>query len=540
MDASNLPILPPPDLAGWYRPGPLMEKFHESTARVRVIIGGRGSGKTTGVSLECIRHGWYNAGAKIYVLRKTQDANDTTTLDTFEQTFQKSGTGYQETKTSLFKKTDGGVHFRIPSQLACQKYDEFKSSGRRSNRDMEIWLKSVGDVFCSHIHFAGVPSSQYRASRFRGYECSMLVFVEADQLEKEDLDLGMACLRWKGADPTVCDQVGCIKDCGVVLDSNPPGTMHWIASMEREAYESQGFKEGEAFSLPSIRDKVKSREFWHIPTEENAHNLPQNYVDDLKAQYDDNPSMLDRMLLGKYADAFDGKRVFHKYKQAHAYNSLAFPRGAYLIRGWDFGTTHAVIWSAYWEDGGDEYWWDIAEYFATQSDTDTQCRRVREITNKLFPYWNDRDQCSGVRDFCDVAGAQKKAEGSSLKVLATHGFFPGYSRMGLPESIALYNRLLQKRDRYGNLIYRLDKFSCPRLHTASSGGYRYPNPGEPGHGSDEPLKGDAGQNYDHIADASRYAKINCMRLLRDPHEDAADATGRLVRPVKVNRKKIWW
>lgn len=514
--------------------------FHRSTARTRVLIGGRGSGKTTAISVEVIGHGWHNAGSKIYVLRKTQDSNDVTTRATFDQTFQKSGTGYQETATSLFHKYDNGTHYRIPSRLACQKFDEYKSSARRSKRDLEIWLRSVGDVYCSHIFFAGVPSSQYRASRFRGFECSMLILVEADQFEREDLDLAMACLRWKGADPSTCNHNGYITDTCVILDSNPPGTLHWIAQMEKDAYISHGYTEGEFFSLKTIRDKSGSREFWHVPTDENEANLPPGYVDDLKYQYRDNQAMLERMLYGRYADAFDGQRVLHNYKSDHVYTSLMFPKGAYLIRGWDFGTTHAVIWSAYWEDGGDEYWWDLAEYFATQSDTDRQCRRVKEITNKIFPFWNDRDICSGVRDYCDIAGVAKKAEGSSLKVLATHGIFPGYSRMGLAESIALYNRLLQKRDRHGNYIYRLDKFSCPRLHTASSGGYRYPNPGEPGHGSDEPLKGEAGQNYDHIADASRYAKINCMRLLREAGEDPKDAVGRLVRPVKVNRKRVGW
>ena len=526
------------DPHAWYKPGSSMQEFHASDAPVRVLIGGRGCGKTTAVSLECISHGWHNAGAKIYILRKTQDSNDTTTLDTFEQTFRKCGTAYTETTTSLFKKIDGGKHFRIPSRLACEKFNEWMAGGKRSQRDIDTWLKGIGDVLCSHIHFAGVPSAQYRASRFRGYECSMLVFVEADQLEKEDLDLGLACLRWKGADPSTCNHNGFINDTCVILDTNPPGTMHWIAQMEEEAYKDRGIKP--IFSNRTICERDGSRQYWHIATEENRDNLPPGYIESLQKQYRKNPAMYDRMLLGKFADAFDGQPVFHSFTQEHAYRELPWVKGAYLVRGWDFGTTHSVIWSAYWENDGAEYWWDLLEYYAEQSDTDRQCRAVLELTNKVFPFWNDRDICAGVKDYCDIAGTQKKAEGSSIKVLATHGFFPGYSRMGLQESIALVNRLFEKKDRHGNLIYRIDKMGCPRLYTALCGGYRYPNKGEPGYGSDEPLKGEAGNNYDHIADASRYPKINCMRLLRSPHEDPEAAVGRLSRPVKVNRKRIWW
>lgn len=513
------PVVSEPIYLDWYKPGKSLREFHVSNVPVRVLIGGRGSGKTTSVAVECIGHGFHNAGAKIYILRKTQDSNEDTTLDTFEQTFRRCGSGFEETETSLFKKIDGGKHFRIPSILAIKKFNEFLSSGRRAKGDIQKWLKSAGDALCSHINFAGVPTANFRATRFRGYECSMLVFVEADQLASEDLDLGVACLRWKGADPEVCDEKGFIKDTCVILDTNPPGTMHWIPKMETQA----------------LKDADKTIRFWHIPTEENRENLPSGYIEKLERQYARNPAMRDRMLLGLYADAFDGQPVFYNFTQEHAYEMLGWPKGAYLVRGWDFGTTHAVIWSAYFQVGAQEYWWDLLEYFAEQSDTDRQCIRVREMTDLYFPFWNNRDVCAGVKDFCDPAGAAKKDTGSSLKVLHTHNLFPGYARRGLQETIALYNRLLDTKDKHGNYIYRIDKTNCPRLYTASCGGYRYPNQGEPGYGSNEPLKGESAQNFDHMADASRYAKVGCLRLLKEPTAETIEGPiGRLLHRLKPN------
>jgi phage terminase large subunit len=89
---------------GWYKPGKSLSEFHACNVPVRVLVGGRGSGKTTSVGVEVIGHGLHNAGAKIYILRKTQDSNEDTTLDTFEQVFKECGTGFQETDISLFKR----------------------------------------------------------------------------------------------------------------------------------------------------------------------------------------------------------------------------------------------------------------------------------------------------------------------------------------------------------------------------------------------------------------------------------------------------
>jgi hypothetical protein len=107
-----------------------------------------------------------------------------------------------------------------------------------------------------------------------------------------------------------------------------------------------------------------------------------------------------------------------------------------------------------------------------------------------------------VKDFCDIAGKANKDTGSSVNVLRTYRIFPGWKLMGLQQSLSIYNRLLQKRNQWGAPIYQIDKDCCPMLFTASYGGYRYPVEGEPGFGGDEPLKGPAGGNFDHICFAA--------------------------------------
>jgi hypothetical protein len=217
----------------WYKPGPTVSEFHASKATIRVLIGGRGSGKTTAIAVEAVlKHAWLYAGSRIYVLRKTETSNQDTTVETFEQLFQQSGTAYVETESSLFRKKEGGRLFRLPSRKAVELYNQFIQT-RPSKSALERWLNVQGDKWCSFLQFSGVPTSSHRASRFRGFECSLLILVEADQFERPDVDMAVACLRWKSPDPSVCDSKGFIREQGIILDTNPPGKRHWIATIRQ-------------------------------------------------------------------------------------------------------------------------------------------------------------------------------------------------------------------------------------------------------------------------------------------------------------------
>lgn len=502
---------------GWYKPGKSVREFHVSKARIRALIGARGSGKTTTIAVESIGHGFHNPGGKIYILRKTQDSNLNTTQETFDQVFAQCGSAYVDTGYSLFKKIDGGVHYRLPSADAVQMFNTFTQS-QPNKGEILRWLETIGNRWCSFVHFAGVPDNTKRDSRFRGYECSLLIFVEADQLSEEDLRMGLLCLRWKNAHGQDIEDKGCI------LDTNPPSPKHWIARYEEEHASDV---------------KVK---FWHIAMDENAHNLPDGYVEDAKRSYASNPGMYRRMILGEYAEAFEqAGRALWAFSEEHAHDNLGWPRGAYLVRGWDYGTTNAVVWAAYWEEGGQEYWWDMQELCMMNSDAEKQAREVVRLTQEIFPFWNDRGVCAGVMDYCDPAGAARTDKGRSIDMAHSYGIYPGFSTKfrSLQLTLAVYNRLLEQRDSRGNLSYRICRVGCPMLYLASLGGYRYPQEGEVGYGRDEPGKGPAFGNYDHVADASRYAKINCLRLAKTELEKMQRPVGKLAKELSPNPTRRW-
>lgn len=511
----------------WYRPGPSVSEFHQSTARIRVLIGGRGSGKTTGVGVETVlKHALRYAGARIYALRKTQQANQDTTLETFEIVFRNAGEAYIDTGVSLFKKMEGGRQFRLPSKKAIKLYNDWLIAHPGATKIEKVrWLDTVGDRYCSFLLFGGVPTKSSKATRFRGFEASLIVLIEADQFDREDVDLAMACLRWKGADPEDCNEQGYLRDQGLILDTNPPSPRHWIAKWEEE---SKKYPEGDNY--------IK---FWHIETEENRQNLPPNYIEGLARQYANNPAMYARMLKGQYAEAYDGSPVLWAFNQSHVKRDLPFVKGAYLLIGWDFGATaNANVFSAYWERDGFEYIWDLWEYYQEQTDTEIQCREVQRILNEVFDYHNDRRYVAGIMHFCDPAGAQKTDKGDSLSILHTYGFYPGYRRLGVNSSLTAYNRFLEMRDNKGEPCYRIDEAGCPMLFAASSGGYRYPAEGEPGHGGDLPGKGPFFGNFDHVADASRYAKAGVLRIMKVDVDKKPNA-GRLFVKRKLNKLRKW-
>ena len=497
----------------WYRPGESIASFHASQAYVRGLVGGRGSGKSTGVSVEVSRHCWHNAGAKVMLVRKTETSQADSTIETFLQTFAKLGNLYTDTGDGLFKIWDNGRTIRLPSDKAVKAFNAAAPTWKTKGERIQ-WLDTEGTRLCGFVEMRGVPNDKDSEIRFRGFECSMMVLVEADQLTKKDFNLAMACLRWKGSDPDTCDENGFILDAGLILDTNPPSPSHWIAQLEADKKQME----------------MLNAEFWHIPTHENVHNLPPNYIErQIMIPYANNPAMIERMLYGRYADAYDGNAVYYAFNAAeHAGEDLPWPKGAYMIRGWDFGTHNSVVWSAYWIENGVEYWHDMAEQFLESSDTERQAVEALKLTEQDFPFWNNRDVCAGVMDYCDPAGKNSsylvsdKRLRDPIHVLQTFGIHPGYktspAQRGLQVSIAIVSRLMSRKDKDGRPVYRIDKKNCPMLYRGLCGGYRYPKQGEPGFGNNQPLKGALCEHLDHIQDAARYGKINALRLLDEEVE----------------------
>lgn len=504
--------------------GKSLQEFLADSHFIRFLIGGRGSGKTTGLAEDITGHVWQNAGAKVIIARETETSQADSTIETFWRYFEQLGPLYSPGGPGLFRSWNNGRTFRIPSKLAIERMqEECKDFTTRSQ--IAHWINTRGDTLCGYIEFRGLPSAD--KGKFRGMECSYFAIVEADQVAEKQFELALACLRWKGTDPRTCDEKGYIKDRCVVLDSNPPSPHHWIAKKEKEEAEK-----------PESEQLMR---FWHISTYENEHNLPENYIrDTILLPYAKKPAMIQRMLWGQYAMAYDGDAVYYNFSaDIHVGEDLPWTKGAYLIRGFDFGTCNAVVWMQYWANGKDEYLQILLEQYMEGSDTDRQARDAVQKTHAEFSdpatneeYWNNRTICAGLLDFCDPAGeasnysishnSQGQRTRNNADILRTHGISPSTLlwQRGISTGIAIINRFLAKKDSKGNPCFKVDGKHCPLIVAALGGGYRYPKEKESGFGGEEPLKGLAHQDFDfsHIMDAMRYPALNVLKLMKEDFE----------------------
>jgi hypothetical protein len=254
--------------------------------------------------------------------------------------------------------------------------------------------------------------------------------------------------------------------------------------------------------------------------------------------------MYRRMVDGEYAEAHEGSPIFHAYREdIHAGDDLPWPKGAYMARGWDFGTNNAVIWAAYWMENGFEYFHVLLEQYLSGSDTERQAIQAVNRTTSEFPFWNNRSICAGILDFSDPAGAASNfstaATASNVKILNTHGVFPGTKlwERGLQIGLAIVNRMLEKRDSKGRPCFKLDRKNCPMLWKAFCGKYRWPMEHEAGWNSNTPVKGHDCGHVDHVCDAMRYPLMNVMKLLREEFEPLKPSARRqeAINPNPVRR-----
>jgi hypothetical protein len=505
--------------------GPSISQFINDGSFIRVLIGGRGSGKTSALAEDITAHLWQNAGGKAIIARETETSQADSTIDTFHQFFERLGDLYQPGKLGLFKSWNNGRTFRVPSRLAIERMEK-ECAGMKTRAEIAHWIITKGDALCGYIEFRGLPAAE--KGKMRGLECSYLAIVEADQVSEKQFQLSLACLRWKGTDPETCDEKGFIKDRCVVLDTNPPSEQHWIAEFEK--------RQGE---LPP-HDRVAR--FWHISTYENEHNLPENYIrDTILLPYANNPAMIERMLWGRYADAFDGKPViyayqrgFHEWTPTRPGERMPWLYGARMIISCDVGTNNFSLISAVKEHKGFTYWHALKEIFLSDSDTDRQCLELLRVLADEFPFWNFNPQvCPEVRFYCDPAARNKNftkrgPNESALAVMHSHGIFPGFRiGAGLNPSLAVVNRLMQQNHVEtlpdGSLQtvwhFKISSVGCPLLCRALRGEYRYPLLGESGFGSGEPLKGELCNGADHRVDGFRYGVLNVFGLGQETHPE---------------------
>lgn len=438
-----------------YTPTPTVARFMASDARMRVIMGPVGSGKSVACCFEIIRRaGQQKPNAqgirksRCIVVRETVRQLTDTTIKTFMDWFPSGVCGHymRTTKTYFFK---------------------------------------VGDVECE-IMFRALDDADDVAN-LNSLEATFAWVNESRDIHPDILD---ALSKRVGRFPSAKD--GGASWFGIFMDTNPPtlDTWHYQQMEQIDPKDGVSFNDNgwDVFKQPSGRS----------PYAENIQNLPEGYYDTQGRSEEYIRVFID----GDYGLSLAGTPVF-KYFRPDYHMSRAtlrpFLNGTRpIIVGMDLGLTPAAVIGQQDPRGRALV---LAE--AVSYDMGVQ-RFVRTV---LKPLLYERFSGAPVIVVVDPAGIQRAQtdERSAVDIIKAEGLrvMPARTNSITARIAAVDDYLMRQVDGDPGLL--VDP-SCNRLKAALMGGYRFKKNGE---GLEK--GGDAGK-HSHIGDAISYLCLHIGSL----------------------------
>jgi hypothetical protein len=190
----------------------------------------------------------------------------------------------------------------------------------------------------------------------------------------------------------------------LMLTPNPPEHHHWLAQeFPREGVQGSGL-----------------RECLTIATLDNAHNLPDGYIDELMNAYPPGHPMRRRLLEGKRGLTMTGEPIYGKIfkPEIHIKPQVLEPEEQ-LLRAWDFGhSSPAILWGKMTPGGG----------FRTLGEMQGRSQFLEDFIPQVLSEERKRwGQVKDVLDCCDPTGAQPTSHGTkrtAVMILHEYGIYP--------------------------------------------------------------------------------------------------------------------
>lgn len=450
-----------------YKLLPTIQRFHESSATIRCIVGPVGSGKTTAAAFEVC---WYIPRQLFdrYGIRQTRWVIVRNTYSELRDTTQRT----------VF---DWFPHGREQKQANIYTI-QWPYKG--ATLEVELLFRSCDrpdDV------------KKFKSLEITGYWVDESIEV-ADEIKRM---LKNRIGRFPAKSP---------KKYGIET-TNPP-------EVEMPTYHQFAWDTPPPGPLPTTKPLEDHAGFWQ-PPRENEENLPDGYYDDLLKFYADNPDWADTYVEGKPGIIVQGKLVYKNFKRDYhvAKESLIWCRDV-IFRGWDnSGNCPACIAVQLPTAGQAQV---IKEWHTEREGIVDFTWRVVEDSNRLWPN-------AEYVDWADPAGFNqfsKKIGGftSNAELMASE-------EAGAVEVEASEQNFTARRESVDQLMGRIDGLlidpGCIRLINGFLGGYHYKEIGGPGTGiySTEPVK----NKFSHPHDALQYVIVRLFRARKpgsgDEEED---------------------
>lgn len=296
---------------------PTLVKFHNDTENlVRYIEGPFGSGKSSGCLMEMLMQG----------MRQQPDANGKrrTRWAIIRGT-------YPELKTTTIKTFE---HW-IPHSVAPVVYSIPYSAK---------FIQPLHDGTEVHIEFIFIAlETPEDVKKLLSFELTGAYLNEARELPLEIVENLLGRI---GRYPeTIKDDDGNVifgpTRTGIIMDSNPPRTTHWLYTKFEVGDPPPGWKK---YKQPPAVYKDQETGEWRLnPDAENLAHLPANYYENQLAGGED---FVRVNLAGEFGMSRKGKPVWPKFSEhKHVYKDgkLDPVRGYPVIVGMDFGLTPAAV-----------------------------------------------------------------------------------------------------------------------------------------------------------------------------------------------------
>ena len=354
-----------------YKPPPTVAKFLRSNARMRVIMGPQGSGKSSGSVIETLRRSTMQQKdgdgirrSRWVIVRNTMPMLKDTTIPTFLDWFP-SGT------VGKWHQTDKFYHFQF------------------NDVDAQVLFRALDD----RDDIAKLLSSEYTG-------CYFNEFREIDPAIYEAMTrrIGRYPSKKNGPGPSWY---------GIWADTNPPQVGSWHQKMFEKELENNW----EVFKQPSGRSAEA----------ENAENLPDDY-------YDANgltPEYVRVMIDGEYGHDMAGLPVYGNAfrKDFHvAKENLRARRGegALLHIGLDAGLTPAAVMAQ------QDYRSRVSVLGNCYVPKGQTMGMEKFMTERLMPYLRERFPNMAYRGVIDPTAAQRSQANEAAPIDVVRRFFPCY------------------------------------------------------------------------------------------------------------------
>lgn len=252
---------------------------------------------------------------------------------------------------------------------------------------------------------------------------------------------------------------------------------------------------------PQARERATNPDFvyFHFRTEYNRRNLPEGYIETLRAQHKDDPSWLKVFLEGEVGFDVSGRAVFgDSWDPERHVAEITEDPSLPILRSWDFGyRAPCVLWCQYTRSGRLLV---LRELCPQNVSTDELIEMARAIQAENWP---DRPR-HAYRDYGDIAGEQVTASASATDIEKVESAFGGVvetRKARVEDGLNVLRKLMRDSTKVGGRLvprFAIDT-SCVKTIEALSGAYYYPD--DDGQLDRAPKKG---HGYDCQPDCLRF------------------------------------